>query len=190
MTNLELLNAATALVCEGVSDVPNDYSERAPYILAAFCTAASRAEKKHRLAYGLAQSTLTAKASLTMSATFPLLDIFAAPATYYLAAMLVIDENSDLAGKLMERCDDELDSIVADATAMLAAAEAKAEKEAEKAEKAAAEAAAKREKAEAEAAAKAEREAAEAAAKKEKEEAEAAAAALLPFKKESIVNVY
>ena len=103
MTNRELLTSAVALVCEDKENIPADYEERAPYLLASFCTQCLPIDLKYRTASNLLLNPpYRETVMLSLDLSFPLSPIFAPAAIYYLGAMLVIDENEVLSDKLFD----------------------------------------------------------------------------------------
>ena len=84
----------------------NDYEERAPYLLAAFCSEAASTDAAYREMKKLEAATSVDNVCLPLECDFPYADRFASAAVMYLAAMLVIDENIELSDKLFDRyCD-------------------------------------------------------------------------------------
>ena len=101
MTNRVLLTSAVALVCEDTEEIPADYEDRAPYLLASFCTQCLPIDLKYREANNiLSKPNYRETAFLGLELSFPLSTVFAPAAVYYLAAMLVLDENEVLSDKL------------------------------------------------------------------------------------------
>ena len=114
MTCNDLLKSATALVCERLDDgLAEDYTERAPYILAAFCSQCKGVDASYRRAYQLPAITYSGKATLPLGETFPLVDELIPAATYFLAAMLILDENEKLSDKLMDLYTDSVATLAA-----------------------------------------------------------------------------
>lgn len=112
MTLREITDAAIRLVCENPADVAtNDYTERAAYILPAFCGQCSALDDRYRLAHAVKAKTPLSATYMEPEATFPLTDVFIAPATYYLAAMLVVDESEELSDRFFALYTDALASI-------------------------------------------------------------------------------
>ncbi len=108
----ELYDAAVQLVAEDPShDTSEDYEERASYILATFCSQCAEADRLYRLANGLGNQSTQAVTYVPLSNTFPLSDRFAPAATYYLSAMLTVDENEELSEKFFALYADALASI-------------------------------------------------------------------------------
>ena len=114
MTVLEILSSASALICENIgSETAADYSERTPYIMASFCTQCKGVDTKYRKAMGLAPITNYGKATMPLDHIFPLVPDLIPAATYYLAAMLVLDENEALSDKLYDLYVDEVATLSA-----------------------------------------------------------------------------
>ena len=112
MTCREIYHAALRLICEK-EDGGNasDYEDRAGYLLAAFCTEASKADNRCRAEAGEGPLPPFAKVFIELDSPFPLLDVFLPAAQYYLAAMLVIDENEELSDRLFARYSDAISQI-------------------------------------------------------------------------------
>lgn len=120
MTNRNILNSAVSLISEATdANTPEDYAERAPYILATFCNQCKRLHQKYNLALQLNYTSYSEHAFLDLSDSFPLLPALVPAATYYLAAMLVIDENETLSDKLFDLYASEVASLSAEADAIL-----------------------------------------------------------------------
>ncbi len=107
MKNRDIYISALHLIGERADAVENeDYAERAPYILAAFCTESAETDTAYRLQKGLAPRGSVNCVCIPLESDFPCADRFVNAATSYLAAMLVIDENMELSDKLFDRyCD-------------------------------------------------------------------------------------
>ena len=114
MTVLEILTSAAAIICEDINDeTTQDYSERTPYIIATFCSQCKEVDAKYRKANGLDPIVGYAKATMPLNYTFPLVPELIPAATYYLAAMLVLDENEALSDKLFDLYTDAVATISA-----------------------------------------------------------------------------
>ena len=107
MKNREIYENALRILAQSTTAGENeDYEERAPYLIASFCTEAEDTDRYLRLALGEAMAATFEKVWLALEADFPLLDRLAPVACLYVAAMLVLDEDSTLSDKLYERyCD-------------------------------------------------------------------------------------
>ena len=107
-----ILENALRLLGETVADGENeDYEERAPYILATLCSQLSGLDAVARRILGESAATAFNEIYLPLTSSFPLLSRFAAPAAIYLAAMLVLDDNSEFADKLYAMYSDSISSI-------------------------------------------------------------------------------
>lgn len=106
----DVYRSALALLSEPLGDDNaarrTDYNERAPYLLAAMCDEARTIDAAFRQAAGEDAQPEFSPVCLEMDSSFPLTSRFAAPASAYLAAMLVLDENESLSDTLYSRyCD-------------------------------------------------------------------------------------
>lgn len=109
----ELLDAALAMICEEPNrqDANSDYKERAPYLLATFLNLCAPIDRQYRHAHGLGDATEFDGAMLPLEDVFPLTSAFAPAAVYYLAAMLVLDENEVMSDRLFALYTDTLTTI-------------------------------------------------------------------------------
>lgn len=104
MTCNEIYKAALHILAEtNASADTSDYAERFPYILALFCGEAEELDSKYRKAHSLPVRFGGIGVAFEPEEDFPLSDPFAHAALYYLASMLVVDENPELSDKLFER---------------------------------------------------------------------------------------
>lgn len=112
MKNQDIYDAALKILAQrdevGVNE---DYEERAPYLIAAFCSESARADEAYRKANGLPKRTSQSAVYLDLSAEFPCCSRFAPTASVYLASMLVIDESPDLSDKLFDRYSDMMSAL-------------------------------------------------------------------------------
>ena len=113
MTARELLKAAISMVCLSPSDSEGteDYAERAPYLLASFLNRCAPLDRLYRRANALGTATAFDGVAFSLDDVFPLSAVFATAATYYLAAMLVLDENEEMSDRFFAMYADELTSI-------------------------------------------------------------------------------
>ncbi len=113
MTYSELFPSAVSLACEDPNggDSIADYSERAPYLFANLLTLVTPLDKLYRHSHGLEAATPFSGVAVEMSDEFHLSPIFAPAALYYVAAMLVLDENESMSDKLFALYSDTLASI-------------------------------------------------------------------------------
>lgn len=120
MTYREIYENALRLVSESsVTGDTDDYEERAGYILANACCACLPLDTSYRLANKIAKSNASPSTYVELTESFPLCDIFSAPTVYYLAAMLVLDENESMSEKFFDLYSDALASIQRDLPAQL-----------------------------------------------------------------------
>lgn len=91
-----------------------ELAERAPYIGAALCTEAAALDRAYRKAFGLDEAKPFPTLFLSLESDFPLSDRFAPAAAYYMAAMLILDEDTDLYEKLFDRWCSDLAAISAE----------------------------------------------------------------------------
>ena len=111
-TNKQIYEGALGLIGE-LNDpmLCEDYEERAPYILAAFCSLASEIDKRLRIVDSLEEQPRFSHVCLSLDSSFPLCDRLAPAATIYLAAMLLIGENDELSDSLYDKYCDAIASI-------------------------------------------------------------------------------
>ena len=106
-TNREIYENALALLGEtGGEDLCSDYEERAPYVIASFCTQVSDVDKRIRMLEGLDAVGDFNKLYLDLDGNFPLCDKLLGCASLYLAAMLLSDNDYELADSFYDKyCD-------------------------------------------------------------------------------------
>ena len=111
-TNKQIYQSALGLIGE-LNDpmLCEDYEERAPYILASFCSLASEIDKKLRIIDSLDAQPSFSHVCLSLDASFPLCDRLCPAAALFLAAMLVIGENDELSDSLYDKYCDAIASI-------------------------------------------------------------------------------
>lgn len=112
MINREIYEAALRVLAQSSADGENeDYEERAPYLIASFCSEAEEIDRYLRRAMGMAAAESFGRVWLALEEEFPLLERLAPVACLYLAAMLVLEENGDLSDTLYERYCDAISSL-------------------------------------------------------------------------------
>jgi hypothetical protein len=112
MTNNDIYTSALAILAEGTSEGDNaDYEERAPYLIAAFCTEAKDADSALRKALDEPMGAEFNAVFVPLEDDFPLLDRFSSAAALYLAAMLIIDDFPELSDKIYDKYSDAMSSI-------------------------------------------------------------------------------
>ena len=107
MTNRDIYLRALCLIGEsGDVEDNEDYEERAPYLIAAFCTEAKDIDASYRESMKMSPAKEIDCVHIPLESAFPLADRFVNAAANYLAAMLIIDENTDLSDKIYDKyCD-------------------------------------------------------------------------------------
>lgn len=111
MKNRDLYTSALCLLAESLEDGENeDYEERAPYLLAAFCSEIADVDKNFRRAEGT-QAPIHDSIYLDLDADFPLSERFGTAASLYLAAMLILDSDEERSDSLYEKYCDSISSI-------------------------------------------------------------------------------
>lgn len=135
MKNRDVYRLATALLAESGDSIENgDYEERAGYLLAAFCSEVREIDQRLRFlkkreasAEEAPESTPEAEFEekesdfpiyLSMDGTFPCVPALAGAGGYYLAAMLILDEDADLSDKLFSCYCDAVTRICAEMKAI------------------------------------------------------------------------
>jgi hypothetical protein len=113
MTCKALFDSAVALLCEdpGDSDRIADYTERAPYLFALCASECHSLDNQYRTAHGLEPTVALASATIPLESPLPLSEIFASAAVYYVAAMLISDENEGLSDKFFALYTDAVSTI-------------------------------------------------------------------------------
>ena len=112
MTNRDIYISALRLIGEDpYTDTNPDYEERAPYLLAAFCSEAASVDAAYREMKGLENAESFDTTYLSLDGDFPFADRLTSTASMYLAAMLVIDENLELSDKLFDKYCDSMATI-------------------------------------------------------------------------------
>ena len=106
MTYRDLITSAMASVCED-SATPfgfEDYTSRAPYLLASFVTQYAKLDSDYRKANNMTgKEIFTDMVAVNPDDTFPLCDVFVPAAIYHLASGLVMDENEEMSDKFFDR---------------------------------------------------------------------------------------
>lgn len=108
----ELYDIALKFLAESSNQGDNeDYEERAPYLLAAFCNEAYSTDAALRRSRGLPDAKTFSPVYIDLSADFPLLPDFSTCGAFYLAAMLVLDYDKELSDTLYDKYCDAISSI-------------------------------------------------------------------------------
>lgn len=113
MTYRDLYLSAVGMTGEEIGgDTIADYEEAAPYLLATFCRDAAEIDALYRLAHGMSPTTPPSVARIDPEDEFPLSDALTPAATYYLAAMLVADENEKLSDRFFTLYTDSISALI------------------------------------------------------------------------------
>ncbi len=107
----EIYEAALAMIGERCAANNADYAERAPYLLAAFCGEAGGLDRLYRRAKGCGEQPGFGAVMIELASPFPLSGRFMRPASLYLAAMLVLDEDEELSDRLYGKYCDAMSAI-------------------------------------------------------------------------------
>ncbi len=118
--NQEIYQSALALLSLSPTAEGNeDFAERAPFHLASFCTEAEELDQLYRAANDLEPGVSFHKVFLPLDSDFPLSDRLAPAAGYYLAALLILDEDPDRSDELYDKYADAMCAIRAELPASL-----------------------------------------------------------------------
>ena len=108
----EILKRALRLLNEkGGADENDDYAERSPYILSSMFAEAARLDKNYRLANDLGNQPAISSVYTDLDSEFPLSDRFVGAAAFYLASMLIVDDNDELSDIFYDRYSDSMSAI-------------------------------------------------------------------------------
>ena len=110
MINREIYDAALALLAEEQDELSVDYEERAPHILSAFMCECRELDGAYRRIHG-GEALPEEGASVDLDDEFPLSHRFFTAGVYYLAALLVENENDALCDRYFARYAAALKSI-------------------------------------------------------------------------------
>ena len=114
-TNNDIYLSALALIDESAEKGDTaDLKERAPFIIASFCSTCRALDKALRKRDSLEAQPKFRSVKLALENEFPLCDVLSAPASIYLASMLVIDENPSLSESLYDKYCDSIATIGAE----------------------------------------------------------------------------
>ena len=120
MENQQIYENALRLLAQPTEETENeDYKERAPYLIAACCNAIRTLDRLLRQATDGSTAAEFGSVWLDLADEFPLLEQFAPTVCLYVAAMLVIDEDSELSDSLYDRYCDTVATLQAEVPAIL-----------------------------------------------------------------------
>ena len=104
--------SALRFLAESTAEGDNtDYEDRAPYILANLCCELQGIDGTLRKILGKAAASIPDAVYLPLDSEFPLLPRFSGIAALYLAAMLILDDNSSLSDSLYDKYCDAVSSV-------------------------------------------------------------------------------
>ena len=119
MTNKEIYQGALSLLAESFDeDRLSDYAERAPYIIANFISENAALDGSYRAFRGEKATAVSCRVYAALDDAFPLSARFASAAEYYLASMLIDEEDTDRADGFFDRYCAALAAILAEIPAM------------------------------------------------------------------------
>lgn len=106
-TNREIYENALRLIGEtDGEDYCSDYEERAPYVIASFCAQVTDVDKRIRILEELDAAPDFNRLRLDLDKDFPLCDKLLGCASLYLAAILLSDDDYELADSFYDKyCD-------------------------------------------------------------------------------------
>lgn len=90
------------------------YAERAPYIIASFCSDVAQMDRDYRDTHRLPAQEEFNEVYLPLEQKFPLYKRFSRPAVYFLASMLVLEEKETLSESLFAVYCDSLSAAVSE----------------------------------------------------------------------------
>lgn len=110
----DIFNASVEMLSEdhATGDV-EDYERRAGYLLGTVTAQLKPIDKRYRAAHDQGETVKSTVLCVDLDTTFPLCDVFISAATYYLASMLVMEENERLGDRIFALYADEIASIEA-----------------------------------------------------------------------------
>ena len=112
MKNRDIYETAIHLIAEPMEEERiEDYAIRAPYLLGGFLYENSSLDASYRQFCGLEPHGFIGAVYADLDDDFPLAERFSTAAGYYLAAMLVIDENGELSDRLFAMFCDSISQI-------------------------------------------------------------------------------
>ena len=114
VTNREIYTGALSLIGEMPNGVNiEDYEERAPYLIASFCSSNSSLDKRIRRMESIPAGSRFSPVYLPLESEFPLCEKLISAAELYTAAMLILDEDNKLSDSLYDKYCDSVASLSA-----------------------------------------------------------------------------
>ncbi len=112
MKNRDVYNGALRILSESMLDGMNlDYEERAPYLIAAFCSDNAEIDRAYRKANSLPEGIEVNAVCVDLDDDFACAPRLSSACCVYVAAMLIIDEHSELSDRLYDKYSDMMSSI-------------------------------------------------------------------------------
>ena len=111
--NEDILHSATAMICENSEEPPADYLERAPFIIGQFYLQFEKLDERCRKAYGRQKDYAIGSVYAMLEQDFLFVPELVPAAIYYLASMLVMDENEMLGERLFDLFADAISTLEA-----------------------------------------------------------------------------
>ena len=112
MKNKDIYNGALRLLSEDPEEWDNDdYLERAPYLIAAFCDENKELDRMYRMANSLPEAPESNPVCVNMTDDFACAPRFSSACCMYVASMLIMDENGELSDKLYDKYSDMMSRI-------------------------------------------------------------------------------
>ena len=112
MLNQEIFEQALRILSQSEEQGGiEDYEERAPYLIAAFCAQSASLDRRLRETSALPPAPPFHAAFLDLEEEFPLLERLIPLCCLYLAAMLVLEENEPLSDKLYDRYSEGMSAV-------------------------------------------------------------------------------
>ena len=107
MINRTIYENALRLLAQSTAEGENpDFEERAPFLLASFCSEAQEVDHYLRMRTGDRPASDFEKVWLPLDEEFPLSERLAPLACLYLASLLILEEDGELSDRLYDRyCD-------------------------------------------------------------------------------------
>ena len=113
MKNRAIYEAALRLLAEStIAEETADYEDRAPYLIATFCTEMSELDIQLRSMTGDTTETEYDRVYLSLDDVFPLTSRLSSAAILYLAAMLILESDEERSDKLYEQYSDAVSRII------------------------------------------------------------------------------
>ena len=107
MTNRLIYSSALSRLGSGFDDEQKEaFESRVPFLISAFCTESAELDQAYREANGLEAAPEFDAVCVHLDGDFPRSERFSSAAAFYVAAMLVIDDDLELSDRLFDNyCD-------------------------------------------------------------------------------------